>query len=128
MSEDTIRQTFSRNLKMYLDKNEKQPVDLVNDLNIPFSTVSNWINGLKMPRMGKVELLAQYLHVEKTDLLEDKTVTQIIPRVKYDSLIEIIDALSKDNQDKVTRYAQMLLDTQSIEESIQAAEKKEDLA
>lgn len=128
MSEDTIRQTFSRNLKMYLDKNEKQPVDLVNDLNIPFSTVSNWINGQKMPRMGKVELLAQYLHVEKTDLLEDKTVTQIIPRVKYDSLIEIIDALSKDNQDKVMRYAQMLLDTQSIEESIQAAEKKEEMA
>ena len=128
MSEDTIRQTFSRNLKMYLDKNEKQPVDLVNDLNIPFSTVSNWINGQKMPRMGKVELLAQYLHVEKTDLLEDKTVTQIIPRVKYDSLIEIIDALSKDNQDKVMRYAQMLLDTQSIEESVQAAEKKEEMA
>jgi transcriptional regulator with XRE-family HTH domain len=128
MSEDTIRQTFSRNLKMYLDKNEKQPVDLVNDLNIPFSTVSNWINGLKMPRMGKVELLAQYLHVEKTDLLEDKTVTQIIPRVKYDSLIEVIDALSKENQDKVMRYAQMLLDTQSIEESVQAAEKKEEMA
>jgi transcriptional regulator with XRE-family HTH domain len=34
--------------------------------------VSNWINGLKLPRMGKIEMLADYLGVEKSDLLEEK--------------------------------------------------------
>lgn len=72
MSEKKIREVFSKNLKHYLELNDKQPVDIVRDLNIPFSTVSNWINGLKMPRMGNVEMLARYLHVEKSDLLEDK--------------------------------------------------------
>ena len=73
MSEEKIREVFSSNLKRYLELNGKQPVDIVKDLGIPFSTVSNWVNGLKMPRMGKVELLAQYLGIEKSDLLEEKS-------------------------------------------------------
>ena len=73
MSDEKIREVFARNLKKYLELNDKQPVDIVNDLGIPFSTVSNWVNGLKLPRMGKIELLAQYLHIEKSDLLEEKT-------------------------------------------------------
>lgn len=76
MSEEKIREVFSKNLKKYLELNEKQPADIVRDLGIPFSTVSNWVNGLKMPRMGKVELLAQYLHIEKSDLLEEKKETE----------------------------------------------------
>ena len=76
MSEENIRKVFSKNLKRYLEINEKQPADLVKDLKIPFSTVSNWTNGAKMPRMGKVELLAQYFGIEKSDLLEEKSEEQ----------------------------------------------------
>ncbi len=72
MSEETIRKIFSRNLKRLLDINDKQAVDIVRDLKIPFSTVSNWMNGQKMPRMGKIEMLAEYLHCDKSDLIEDK--------------------------------------------------------
>ncbi len=73
MSEDKLRQVFSKNLKKQLALHDKQPVDLVNDLHIPFSTVSNWVNGAKFPRMGKVELLAGYLGIEKSDLIEEKS-------------------------------------------------------
>lgn len=72
MSDETSRIIFSANLKRLLELNDKQPADIVRDLGIPFSTVSNWINGLKMPRMGKIEMLAEYLHCEKSDLIEDK--------------------------------------------------------
>lgn len=76
MSEEEIRKVFSKNLIYFLQLNNKQPVDLVNDLTIPFSTVSNWCNALKMPRMGNVEMLAKYFHIEKSDLLEDKSIKQ----------------------------------------------------
>lgn len=72
MSDETSRITFSNNLKRLLELNEKQAADIVRDLKIPFSTVSNWMNAQKMPRMGKIEMLAQYLHCEKSDLIEDK--------------------------------------------------------
>lgn len=70
---EDIKATFSKNLKYFLELNDKQPVDLVNDLKLPFSTVSNWVNGTKMPRMGNVELLAKYFGIEKSDLLEEKS-------------------------------------------------------
>ena len=72
MSEETARKTFSDNLRRLLALNDKQAADIVRDLGIPFSTVSNWMNAQKMPRMGKIEMLADYLHCEKSDLIEDK--------------------------------------------------------
>lgn len=72
MSEERLKQIFSTNLKRQLELHGKQPVDIVSDLKIPFSTVSNWINGLKFPRMGKVELLANYFGIEKSELIEEQ--------------------------------------------------------
>lgn len=81
MSEETMKKVFARNLNRLLEINDKQPADIVRDLGVPFSTVSNWINGEKFPRMGKIEMLANYLGVEKSDLLEDKG--EAIPESYY---------------------------------------------
>lgn len=72
MSEETARKLFAKNLRRILSLKGKRPVDLVTDLKLPSSTVSNWITGLKMPRMGNVERLAEYLGCTKSDLIEDK--------------------------------------------------------
>lgn len=36
-------------------------------------TISNWCTGEKLPRMDKVQMLADYFRINKSDLLEDKT-------------------------------------------------------
>lgn len=46
MSEERIRKIFAERLKSYMEARGKQPVDLVNDLKLPFSTVSSWLNGI----------------------------------------------------------------------------------
>lgn len=71
MSEDSSRRIFSENLKRIMTEHEKTAANLNADLGIPFSTLSNWTKGLKMPRMGKIELLCNYFHCEKSDLLEE---------------------------------------------------------
>jgi transcriptional regulator with XRE-family HTH domain len=72
MSELDYAKIFSKNLKRFLEMSDKKPADIQRDLGIPWSTLSNWLNGEKMPRMGNVEKLAQYLHVSKSDLVEDR--------------------------------------------------------
>ena len=52
--------------------NNKNQMDLMNDLSLSSSTVSSWCTGKKLPRMGKIQMLADYFHIEKSDLLEDK--------------------------------------------------------
>lgn len=76
-----FKKIFAKNLSNLLSINKKTQTDLVNDLNLNKSTVSTWINATKMPRMNKVEQLANYFGVEKSDLIEDSTTLDKCPRV-----------------------------------------------
>lgn len=64
---------FAHNLKYFMEKQKKSRRDISNDLGISYYTVSDWVNGKKYPRMDKVEMLAKYFGVLKSDLIEDKT-------------------------------------------------------
>lgn len=70
MSEDDYREIFSNNLNYYMQKNNTKQIDLVNRFQLSKSAVSNWCNGVKIPRMDKIEMLADYFGITKSDLLE----------------------------------------------------------
>ena len=72
MAENDYRQIFSKNLKHYMNLSHKNQMDLMRDLNLSSSTVSNWCTGTKLPRMNKVQMLADYFGIEKSDLIEEK--------------------------------------------------------
>lgn len=72
MSLDEHKKIFSRQLNYYLKFNNKKEADLIRDLGYSSSTVSNWCTGKKIPRMDKVEILANYLNINKSDLIEYK--------------------------------------------------------
>lgn len=63
---------FANNLKKLMKINNKTRKDICNDLGFSYYTFSDWVNGKKYPRMDKVEMLAQYFGVLKSDLIEDK--------------------------------------------------------
>lgn len=66
------KSVFARNLKRYMSLNNKTRKDICDALGISYYTVSDWVNGKKYPRMDKVELLANYFGIQKSDLIEDK--------------------------------------------------------
>jgi repressor LexA len=61
---------FSTNLKRYMALQEKSRNDISNDLGISYYTVTDWVKGKKYPRMDKVEALANYFGVLKSDLID----------------------------------------------------------
>lgn len=63
---------FSRNLQKYMDIHKKSRREVCADLGYSYFTFSDWVNGKKMPRMDKVEQLANYFGVLKSDLIEEK--------------------------------------------------------
>lgn len=73
MSENEYKKIFSKNLRYYMNQYNKKQSDLINDLGFSSSTISNWCTGEKLPRMDKVQILADYFHINKSDLLEDKS-------------------------------------------------------
>lgn len=72
MSDEDYRRIFARNLSRYMELCNKKQADIINDLGINKSAVSTWINGTRMPRMDKVQALADYFGINKSDLLEEK--------------------------------------------------------
>lgn len=101
-----FKRIFAKNLNAQLVKHNKTQSDLVNDLNLNKSTVSTWINGTKMPRMNKVEQLALYFGIEKSDLLEEKNISssmeqsravripvlgRVVAGIPIDAIQEVLD-------------------------------------
>ena len=79
MAEDEYKRIFSKNLRKYMSLNNKTQVDLINDLGFNKSAVSTWCNGTRLPRMDKVDALAKYLGIRRSDLIEDKSESKIKP-------------------------------------------------
>lgn len=73
MLDNEYRKIFAKNLNRYMQINGKTQADLVKDLKYSSSTISNWCTGQKIPRMDKIEQLATYFGINKSDLIEDKT-------------------------------------------------------
>lgn len=75
MSEESYQKIFSKNLNYYMALNGKSQTDLINDLGFNKSAVSTWCNGTRLPRMDKVEMLARYFSINRSDLIEEKDTT-----------------------------------------------------
>lgn len=94
----TNKNVFASNLKRYMALNEKSRKVLAKDLGISYYTVTDWVNGKKYPRMDKVELLANYFGVLKSDLIEDKTEEHRTMQQKNSTLADITVRMRTDNE------------------------------
>lgn len=71
MNDDQFKRIFSKNLNKYMQLNNKNQIDIINDLGFNKSSVSTWCNGTRLPRMDKVDALARYFNINRSDLIEE---------------------------------------------------------
>ncbi len=67
------RDTFAKNLRDIMARKGVTQKDIAQHFNITTSIVSDWCNAKKYPRVDKMQMLADYFDVLKSDLTEDKT-------------------------------------------------------
>lgn len=72
MSDLGNKDIFAKNLKYYMDYYEKDRNKICDDLNIPYTTFTDWYNAKTYPRIDKIELLSNYFNIKKSDLIENK--------------------------------------------------------
>lgn len=87
---------FAKNLTYYRKLHKKSRKDVCTALGISYYTYSDWENGKKYPRMDKVERLANYFGILKSDLIEEKTEEREEMQIKNDILANIIVRLRTD--------------------------------
>ena len=67
------KEIFSKNLRSLMERNGKERKQICDDLTFKYTTFTDWYNGKKYPRIDKIEMLANYFGVLKSDLIEDKS-------------------------------------------------------
>lgn len=78
MNDYETKQIFAKKLSTLLASREITQNELANLMGVSASSVSAWCNGDKMPRMDKIEWIAQRFGVTKSELLEE---TSLPPNV-----------------------------------------------
>lgn len=63
---------MAENIKRYMEKKDINAKQLAEILDFPYTTVLSWINATNYPRIDKIEQMADFFGVKKSDLIEDK--------------------------------------------------------
>ena len=133
MSDDFYKKIFSKNLRYYMELNQKEQIDIINDLGFNKSSVSTWCNGTRLPRMDKVDALAKYFGINRSDLIEErKNNTSISSFIQCqtkdeETLVLSYRELNNTNKKKSVTYTKNLLSTQRMENELLAAHQRTDI-
>lgn len=65
------KKIMAKNIRYYMEKNSLSQTDICNTLGIKMPTFSDWVNAKTYPRIDKIELMANYFGISKSDLVEE---------------------------------------------------------
>lgn len=66
------KQIMADNIAYYMSVKGVDRNQLCDDLNFKYSTVSEWLAAKKYPRIDKIEIMAAYFGITKSDLIEER--------------------------------------------------------
>lgn len=70
MSEREQNKVFSANINRILSQYGKTQKEVADAIGVSPQTFNTWCQGIALPRMGKLQLLADYFKLNKSDFIE----------------------------------------------------------
>ncbi len=121
MSNIGNKETMSRNLRRYVEESGKTQKEMSEIVGVSTSTFNDWMRGKKYPRIDKIEIMANYFKILKSDLIEEKTkehkemqknndiITDAVVRMRQDAeYLSLIEATLKLDSSKVSKVREFL--------------------
>lgn len=102
MSDEQQKRIFVKNLNKYIEESGKRQIEIAEALSISPQLLNTWTQGKAIPRMGKIQRLADYFGIHKSDLLEDHDSS---PSATEQRLLAVFRKLDAADQDEVVRFA-----------------------
>ena len=116
MADEEQKRIFSKNLNKFLSQSQKTQKEVAEAINVSPQTFNTWCPGIALPRMGKVQKLADYFGILKSDLIDDKEDSDLTSRDKRDIAKDLdrIMAEIKNGDDGPLYYNGTEIDDASI--------------
>lgn len=70
MTTEEYAKLVSKNLKRLAYESDKSPAEIAKALGINKSTLSSWMNGHRIPKMDKIDMLCSYFGCDREDIME----------------------------------------------------------
>ena len=115
------KEVFAKNLRKYMESKGITQKELAEIIGVSAPTMNEWLQAKKYPRIDKIEKLANYFGILKSDLIEEKseehfetqknnnTIASIIVRLRTDSdFLSLVESLNSLDEEKVRGVKQML--------------------
>ena len=109
MTDEERKRIFSKNLVNILNERSKTQIEVAKAIGVSQQTFNTWCRGIALPRMGKVQLLADYFNIKMTELLEDSP-GDSEPSIDSNRLrlLKLYDSLNDDGMKRLIEYALLL--------------------
>lgn len=116
------KEVMAKNLQYYVERSGKTQKEMCEIVGVAPSTFNDWMKGKKYPRIDKIEIMANYFKILKSDLIEDKDeehrqmqknndiITDAIVRMRSDDeFLSVVSGLLTLDADKMSAVKQLLL-------------------
>ena len=109
------KEIFAKNLLYYVKRSGRDQKEIAEIVGVAPSTFNEWVKAKKYPRMDKVEMLANYFGIQKSDLIEEKSNENSPDEPKLTEgermLVELFRLVPEDKQQMVLEMIRAALKT-----------------
>lgn len=122
MTDQEQKKVFAGNLNKYLSLYEKSQIEVANAIGVLPQTFNTWCQGKALPRMGKVQRLADYFKIKKSDLIDPPALSSPAAapqrRLSDDeaALLSNYQKLNDTGKDKAREYVEDLTENEKYTE------------
>lgn len=98
MSNIGNKETMAKNLRYYVEKSGKTQKEISEVVGVASSTFNDWMKAKKYPRIDKIEILAEYFGILKSDLIEEQTDETLKTKENNDAMADIVIRMRSDSE------------------------------
>ena len=111
------KEIFAKNLAYYLDRSGRDQKEVAEVVGVAPSTFNEWMKAKKYPRIDKIEILANYFGILKSDLIEKVSEDGYSPSEPQltegeKMLLDLFNRVPEDKQQLVLQMIRVALGSQ----------------
>ena len=112
MTNEEYGRIIAKNLKRISYEHHKSQMEIAKDLGLKQSTVSSWMNGTRVPRMPKIDMLCSYFNCSREEIMEEEP-TRLTERVSVDEreLLRLYREMPIENRTELLGHARYIQST-----------------
>lgn len=101
---------FSNNLKKQIQKTGRDQKDIANDMGINAPTFNQWVTGVAIPALHKIQQLADYFSCTVSELVDESPVDGVLIKLSPEEFhimkeYQEADAMTKAFVERILKYS-----------------------